>query len=119
MIPEVKSRIEVKQQGERRITVKAPAKVPYLMMGYKVPVLKTVSEPWEAYALEVLAGVLDGGNSSRLSSSLVRDKEIASSAGAGYEMYSRQSGLFMLDGTPTKKSSMKKLEQALIQEIEK
>jgi len=119
VIPEVKSRIEVKQQGERRITVKAPAKVPYLMMGYKVPVLKTVSEPWEAYALEVLAGVLDGGNSSRLSSSLVRDKEIASSAGAGYEMYSRQSGLFMLDGTPTKKSSMKKLEQALIQEIEK
>ena len=119
VIPEVKSRIEVKQQGERRIVVKVPAKVPYLMMGYKVPVLKTVSEPWEAYALEVLAGVLDGGNSSRLTSSLVRNKEIASSAGAGYEMYARQNALFLLDGTPTKKSSMKKLEQALIGEIEK
>jgi zinc protease len=123
VIPELKSRKEVKQHGERRITVKAPAKVPYLMMGYKVPGLKTVEQPrkdnaWEVYALEVLAGVLDGGNSSRLTSSLVRNKEIASSAGAGYEMYGRQSGLFMLDGTPTKKSSMKKLEQALIQEIE-
>jgi len=28
-------------------------------MGYKVPVLKTASNEWEAYALEVLAGVLD------------------------------------------------------------
>lgn len=120
-IPEVKSRIEVKQQGERRITIRAPAEVPYLLMGYKVPALKTITEPseqWQVYALEVLAGILDGGNSSRFTASLVRDKEIASSAGAGYEMYGRQDGLFLLDGTPTKKSSMQKLEQALIQEIE-
>ena len=119
VIPELKSRVEVNQHGERRITVKAPAKVPYLMMGYKVPALKTATDSWEAYALEVLAGVLDGGNSSRLSASLVREKEIASSAGAGYDLYGRQSGLFLLDGTPTKKSSMKKLEQALVAEIEK
>ena len=119
VITPLKSRLEVKQQGERRITVKAPAKVPYLIMGYKAPVLNTVEDEWEAYALEVLAGVLDGGNSSRLSSELVRNKEIASSAGAGYAMYSRQGSLFLLDGTPTKKSSMKKLEQSLIQEVEK
>jgi len=119
VIPPPKSRIEVKQQGERRITVKAPAKVPYLIMGYKVPVLNTVKDEWEAYALEVLAGVLDGGDSSRLTSELVRNKEVASSAGAGYSMYSRQSSLFLLEGTPTKKSSMKKLEQSLIKEAEK
>ena len=119
IIPPLKSRLEVKQQGERRITVKAPAKVPYLIMGYKAPVLNTVEDEWEAYALEVLAGVLDGGDSSRLTSELVRNKEIASSAGAGYDMYSRQSSLFLLEGTPTKKSSMKKLEQSLIKEIEK
>jgi zinc protease len=124
LIAEPKSRLEIKQRGERRITVKAPAKVPYLMMGYKVPSLKTVAEPkkthqWEAYALEVLAGVLDGGNSSRFSASLVRGKEIASSAGASYDLYARQKSLFMLSGTPTKKSSMQKLERALIEEIEK
>ena len=118
-IPQVKSRIEVNQQGERRITIKAPAKVPYLMMGYKVPVLKTVDQPWEAYALEVLAGVLDGGNSSRITRNLVRGKEIASQAGAGYDLYNRQNSLFLLDGTPSEKSSMKKLEAALIAEVEK
>jgi len=122
-IPALKSRLEVKQLGERRITVRAPAKVPYLMMGYKVPALKTMIESqqdniWEVYALEVLAGVLDGGDSSRFTASLIRNKEIASAAGAGYDMYGRQNSLFMLDGTPTKKSTMKKLEQALIAEIE-
>ncbi|MCW9013841.1 MAG: insulinase family protein [Gammaproteobacteria bacterium] len=119
VIPEVKPRREVKQQGERRITIKAPAKVPYLLMGYKVPVLKTAAEPWEAYALEVLAGVLDGGDSTRLSSELVRNREIASSAGAGYDLYNRQDSLFLFDGTPTKKSSMAKLEQALINEVKR
>lgn len=119
LIPELKSRVEVKQQGERRITIKAPAKVPYLMMGYKVPVLKTATDNWEVYALEVLAGVLDGGNSSRLTASLVRGKEIASSAGAGYELYGRQSGLFLLDATPSKDITMTNLEQALLDEINK
>lgn len=119
VIPDAKSRIEVKQHGQRRITVKAPAKVPYLLMGFKVPVLKTVEEDWEVYALDVLAGVLDGGDSSRLTSELVRKQEIASSAGAGYDIYSRQNSLFLLDGMPSKKISMEKLEQALINEIEK
>ena len=119
IIPEVKSRIEVAQKGERRIIVKAPAKVPYLLMGYKVPSLKTALDVNEAYALEVLAGVLDGGSSSRLTSSLLRQQEIASSAGAGYELYGRQAGLFMLDGTTTKKANMQQLEQALIKELEK
>ncbi|MDH5765282.1 MAG: insulinase family protein [Gammaproteobacteria bacterium] len=118
-IPVVKSRIEVEQQGERRIKIKAPAKVPYLMMGYKVPVLKTVNEPWEVYALEVLAGILDGGNSSRITRNLVRGKEIASQAGAGYDLYNRQDSLFLLDGTPAAKSSMQQLESALIKEIKK
>ena len=112
-----KPRAEVEQRGERRIKVKAPAKVPYLMMGYKVPVLKTAEQPWEAYALEVLAGVLDGGNSSRLSKHLIRGKEIAVQAGAGYDLYGRQDTLFMFDGAPAKQASIEQLEQALLEEI--
>ena len=88
-ITPLKPRIEVQQQGERRITVQAPAKVPYLLMGYKVPVLKTVAEDWEVYALEVLAGVLDGGDSSRLTRQLVRKQGVASQASAGYSPYDR------------------------------
>lgn len=116
-----KPRTEVQQKGERRITVKVPAQVPYLMMGYKVPALINAEQPWEAYALEVLSGVLDGGNSSRFSKQLVRGDEVAAQAGAGYDLYARQETLFMLDGTPnsSKGATMQKLEQALLAEVEK
>lgn len=120
-IDPVKPRTEVEQTGQRRITVQAPAKVPYLMMGYKVPPLKTASDDWEAYALEVLAGVLDGGNSSRFSSRLVRGSEVAAQAGAGYDLYARQETLFMLDAAPNtnKGVSIDQLQQALLDEIDK
>ncbi|MCG6934773.1 MAG: insulinase family protein, partial [Proteobacteria bacterium] len=49
-ITPVKPRLETEQRGPRRIVVKAPAKLPYLLMGYKVPVLNTASEEWEPYA---------------------------------------------------------------------
>jgi zinc protease len=118
-IPPLKPRREVEQQGERRITVKAPATVPYLMMGYQVPVLNTLDQPWEAYALEVLAGVLDGGNSSRLSDELVRGKAIAAQAGAGYDLYARQDTLFLLSAAPSKSVSLPQLEQALLEQVGK
>ncbi|MFW2371560.1 MAG: M16 family metallopeptidase [Gammaproteobacteria bacterium] len=118
-IAALKPRIEVQQQGERRVTVRAPAKVPYLLMGYKAPVLKTVEDDWEVYALEVLAGVLDGGGSSRLTQQLVRKQGVASQASAGYSLYDRQTTLFLLDAAPRAKSTVQQLEQALIKEIEK
>jgi len=122
VIPPLKPRREVVQKGERTVTVKAPATVPYLMMGYKVPSLKTTEQAgkdhsWEAYALEVLAGVLDGGNSSRLSDELVRGKGIAAQAGAGYDLYARQQTLFMLDGAPSKNVSIKQLQKALREQV--
>ena len=114
-----KPRREVEQMGERRITVKLPAKVPYLVMGYKVPVLKTISDEDEndIYALEVLAGVLDGGNSSRLSQRLVRGKEVATSAGAGYDPYARQQTLFLFDGAPRGGHNVYELEIAIKEQI--
>jgi len=112
-----KPRKEVEQMGERRISVKAPAEVPYLLMGYKVPVLKNVDDAAEIYALEVLAGVLDGGNSSRLSQQLIRKSEIATSVGAGYAPYARQQTLFLFDGSPRDGHSVVELEQAIKKQI--
>ncbi len=116
-----KPRREVEQMGERRITVKLPAKVPYLVMGYKVPVLKTLiqqgKDDSDIYALEVLAGVLDGGNSSRLSQRLIREKEIATSAGAGYDPYARQQTLFLFNGSPREGHTVDELEAALKEQI--
>jgi zinc protease len=77
VLPAPKLQGEVEQLGLRRLTVKVPAKLPNLVMGYKTPSLKTVADETEAYALEVAAGILDGGNSARFSSRLVRGQQIA------------------------------------------
>ena len=114
---------ETPQQGIKRITVKRPAEVPYLLMVYKVPVLKTAIDlpdqvqEWEPYALDVLAGVLDGGGSARFASRLVRGKEIATSVGAGYSFGSRLDNVFVISGTPSRGKSTVDLEQAIKQEL--
>ncbi len=118
-IKPLKPQTEIEQLGVRKMTVKVPAKLPSLLMGYKVPVLKTAENEWEAYALEVLAGVLDGGSSARLSSALVRGKQIAVSAGAGYGLTSRMSDLFELQATPAEGKTVDQLEVALKDEIKK
>jgi len=116
-LPPNKPRKEVPQLGQRRISVKAPAQLPYLIMGYKTPVLRTVSEPWEAYALEVLAGILDGGDSARFTRELIRGKQIAVAAGAGYDLYDRQESLLLLDGSPANGHDIAALESALRAQI--
>ena len=115
----LKPQTEIEQMGVRKMTVKVPAKLPSLLMGYKVPVLKSVEQEWEAYALEVLAGVLDGGSSARLTSGLVRGKQIAVSAAAGYSLATRLPDLFELEATPAEGKTVAELETALKDEIAK
>jgi len=67
--------------------------------------------------LSVLGAVLDGGRSARLSKRLVREKELVSTAGAGYNIFSRYPTLFLFDATPTEKHSIEEAEQALYEEI--
>lgn len=117
VLPTEKPRREPKQLGERRITVRLPAELPSLLMGYKVPSLRTAEEPWKAYALDVLANVLDGGASARISSELVRGKEIAAGAGVGYDLLARHETLLMMQGTPAQKRSVAELEKAFREQI--
>jgi zinc protease len=63
------------------------------------------------------AGVLDGGNSARLESRLVRGQQIAASIGASYDPYSRLPSLFMLQGTPVAGKTPAELKQALLEQI--
>jgi len=118
-IEETKPRLDAAQNGERRITVKAPARLPYMLMGYKVPSYKTAEESWEPYALDVLGYVLSGGSSSRFAKSLVRQQQIAVSADTGYGLFSRLDELFLIDGTPAAGYSVQQLEDAIAKEIEK
>jgi len=117
-IPVLKPRLEAPQYGERRITVKVPAKLPYLIIGYKVPSLNTAENTWEPYALEVLAGILSGGDSARLPKELVRKSQIAASADVGYDMVSRQSGLFIFDAIPSAKFTVADVEKAIYEQLE-
>ena len=115
----LKPRPEIPQLGKRKITVKAPAKLPYLLMGYKVPVLNTAAEEWEPYALEMLAGVLDGSGSARFPRELVREKQIAAGVNVSYDMFSRQEDLFVIDATPAEGHSIEKLQQAIGEQIKR
>ncbi len=120
-IATVKPQIEVEQSGKRTIEIKAPAKLPYFMMGWKVPVVKTVEAEyaWEPYALEMLAGILDGSNSARFTRYLVRGEELAASMGTGYSLFARLSDLFIVAGTPAKGKSIDELQQAVIAQLDK
>jgi zinc protease len=117
LIEPLKPSLEAPQQGGRKLTVKAPAKLPSVLLGYKTPVLKTAETEAEAYALEVLTGVLDGGESARLPARLVRGQEIAVSVGAGYDLSSRLSSVLTLEATPAQGHNVYELEQALKQQI--
>lgn len=109
---------EPEQLGMIRLKVRAPARQPYLLMGYKTPVISTADEEWEPYALEVLAAVLDGGSSARFARNLVRGQEVAVSAGASYSGFSRLSGMLIVSGSPAEGHSMEELEAALLAELE-
>nr|WP_294839197.1 pitrilysin family protein [uncultured Methylotenera sp.] len=119
-LPARKPQVEPAQIGERHVVVKAPAKLPYLLMGYHVPPVINPESDWEPYALEVLAGVLSGNPAARLNQSLVRDSQLAIDVDAGYDLLARgRQSLFSLDGTPSEGKTVLELQQALIQEVEK
>ena len=109
---------EVPQLGQRRLRVKQVAQVPYLVMGFKVPNYKTIDDKQDAYALEVIAGILDAGNSARFSRRLVREQELATGIGAGYDLYSRLPGLFTITAVPRDQIAVADLEAAILAEID-
>ncbi|MBI5626135.1 MAG: insulinase family protein [Nitrosomonadales bacterium] len=108
---------EPPQLGVKRLVVKAPAELPQLVMAYHTPVISNPEQDWRPYALEMLAGVLDGNESARLNKHLVREQQIASGTGVGYESTSRGPSLFTLDATPSTGKTVQDVETALRQEI--
>ncbi len=116
-LPERKPQNEPEQQGIRRVSVKAPAKLPYIAMLWKMPRLRDAHKDRDPYALEVLAAILDGHDASRLAKNLVRGARIAQSAGADYDGTVRGEATFTMDGQPAEGRSIAELETALRAEI--
>jgi zinc protease len=119
-LPARKPQVEPEQKGERRVIVKAQAKLPYVLMGFHVPALEDADKDVDPYALEILAGVLNGNASARLNQNLVRQSQIAVDVDAGYDMIQRgRHSIFVVDGTPSEGKTAGELEAALMQEIDK
>ncbi len=116
-LPPRKPQDEPAQLGEKRIVVKAPAQLPYLLMAWHAPTLKDWEQDTAPYALQVLAGVLSGNDSARLQKSLVKTRQIAVNASAGYDAIARGPGMFMVDATPAPGTSVAALEKAVREEV--
>jgi zinc protease len=118
-LPPRKPQDEPAQTGIRRITVKAPAEQPYLLMAYRAPKLLDAANDWEPYALDMLASVLDGNDASRFSRELIRGAQIASSVDASYDGVGRGPAFFYFSGVPTAGRKVDELEQAVRGEVQK
>jgi zinc protease len=81
---------ELPQKGERRVILKKEAELPFALMYYHTPNLKSPDN----YALDVLSVVLAGGRSSRLYHDLVYQKRLARSVGADYNGLSIDPSVF-------------------------
>lgn len=116
-LPPRKPQQEPTQLGIKRLTVKAPAELPYVLMAYRVPALREPEKDWEPYALEMLANVLDGSAAARFPRTLVRAERLANSAGASYDGIGRGPAFFYLDGVPGPGRTAQELEQGLRREL--
>jgi zinc protease len=107
--------VEPKQLGEKRVKVKQEAELPAIYAGYKVP---TIKHP-DAFALNVLQGILSSGKSSRLYKSLVYDKQIALYAGGDYDDVSVDPNLFYVFAGVMPGKTTDEVEKAIYTEIER
>jgi zinc protease len=112
-LPERKQQSEPAQRGIKRVVVKAPAELAFVRFGYKAPVLRDAAKDWEPYAVAVLVKVLGGYDAARLNQTLVRERRIATSADAEYELISRGPGMVFLNAAAAQGHAGSELETAL------
>ena len=119
--PERRPQKEPPRLGKKTVDVHAPAQVPLLMLGFTVPTVKTTMPEnfIDPYALELIAGILDAGDSGRVSSQLVRGKQIASDIDVSYNLYARYQTEFILYGTPSQSHTPAELREGILTEIKR
>ena len=106
--------VEPPQTGERRIIVQKEVATPYFMIGYKTPESKNE----DYYALNILSSILSSGNSSRLYSALVDQKQLATQVFTDFGD-TFDPNLFNVYAVANKEVKESDLEQGIYTEIEK
>ena len=105
--------VEPPQRGERRVAIRRSGSLPMALIAWKAP---AALHP-DTYALDVLAGVLGEGRTSRLYQALV-EKGVASRVDAGSPSL-RDPFLFYVSATARPGVSVERLETALLEEVER
>ena len=118
-LPVAKHKTEVSSYGLRQVSVKRPAQLPWIVMGYNVPTLAQLSknDQWQAYALYLAAALLSEDNSGRLSQHLVRKRSLVTDASAWYSLTNRHHSLWVVEATPAKGKTMTAVQKGLLDEI--
>lgn len=116
-LPAVYSETFKAPQQEQEITIALPAQLPWILMGYRTPSLATARPKWHAYALEVAAGILGSGHSSRFNKHIVRERQLATEADASYDLYDRLEGLFLISAIPETLAIAPQLKAAFLEQI--
>jgi len=106
---------EPPQRGERRVTLKKEAELPFLALYYHVPNLKDSDN----FALDLLAVVLAGGRSSRLHQELIYHQRVARSIEADYGGLSVDSSIFSVSAQLMPEKPLGEVEKALDAIIER
>jgi len=107
--------VEPPQRGERRVEVEFDAE-PSLIIGYHKPALGHPDD----YVFDVIDAVLSDGLTSRLYTSLVREKRIAASVNSDSNYPGvRSPNLFILNATPLAPHTTAEVEAAIYAEIER
>ena len=106
--------VEPPQTGERRITLKKDVTTPYLYIGYKAPDAKDE----DYYSLVLLSDILSNGKSSRLYSSVVDKKQLATAVFTSYDE-SFDPTLFGFYAVSSKGVDENDVEKAINEEIDK
>lgn len=108
---------EIPQKGIKRMDFQIPAKLPALMMSYKVPSYNTATDKKDADALLMLSAILDGGKTARLPKNLVRDQKIVSAIDASYSNSARFDSAFTFFAMPSSNIPLNTIEEAILKEI--
>ena len=128
-IEQSKPRSEIEQRSIRRLEMFTNNKTNYLMLGFRLPSPVTLKNKTnhsenvkDGFILQFIAEILSGSDSARLSKDIVRDKRLASSSGAYYNITARYDTLLVLDamliepeaGTPPFEEVEKRLLEHII-----
>ncbi|MEK6545647.1 MAG: pitrilysin family protein [Nitrospinota bacterium] len=105
---------EPEQSGERRIEVEFDAN-PNIMIGYHKPTIPHHDD----YVFDIIDFVLGSGRTSRLYKKMVEEKRIAVSVHTYSMPGSRYPNLFIFYGVPRAPHTVKELEEAFYEELER